>query len=41
MRRGLSRESRGKVLGEATWNFRMFEERYQDGWRFAIMTIEG
>jgi NhaP-type Na+/H+ or K+/H+ antiporter len=40
MRRGLSRESRGKVLGEATWNFRVFEERYQEGWRFAIMTVK-
>jgi Sodium/hydrogen exchanger family/TrkA-N domain len=40
MRRGLSRESRGKVLGEPSWNFRLFEERYQDGWRFAVMTLE-
>jgi hypothetical protein len=39
IRRGLSRESRGKVLGEASWNFRMFEERYQNGWRFGVVAI--
>jgi NhaP-type Na+/H+ or K+/H+ antiporter len=40
LRRGLSRESRGKVLGDASWNYAMFEERYQHGWRFSIKVIE-
>ena len=40
MRRGLSRDSRGKVLGEASWNFSMFEERYKHGWRFSVRLVE-
>jgi NhaP-type Na+/H+ or K+/H+ antiporter len=43
LRRGLSRDSRGKVLGEASWSFTMFEENYRRGWRFSIgdVTDEG
>lgn len=32
--RGLSRDSRGKVLGEPTWNFTLFDTLYERGWRF-------
>ncbi|MBV1834055.1 cation:proton antiporter [Novacetimonas pomaceti] len=32
--RGVSRESRGKVLGEPTWNFSMIDSLFDRGWRF-------
>ena len=35
-RRGLSRESRGKVLGEASWDVSLFEELYGQGFRFRL-----
>ncbi|MBV1831255.1 sodium:proton antiporter [Komagataeibacter sp. AV436] len=31
---GLSRDSRGKVLGEPAWNFSLIDSRYAQGWRF-------
>jgi NhaP-type Na+/H+ or K+/H+ antiporter len=40
LRRGLSRDSRGKVLGDASWNYAMFEEHYRRGWRFFVRAIE-
>ena len=35
-RRGMSRESRGKVLGEASWDVSLFEELYAQGFRFRL-----
>lgn len=35
---GLSRDARGKVLGEPAWNYTLFETLYEQGWRF--MAIE-
>ncbi|MBV1837596.1 sodium:proton antiporter [Acetobacter estunensis] len=32
--RGLSRDARGKVLGEPAWNFTLLDTLWQDGWRF-------
>ncbi|MCE2563985.1 sodium:proton antiporter [Komagataeibacter sp. FNDCF1] len=32
---GLSRDSRGKVLGEPGWNFSLIDSLYAQGWRFA------
>ena len=34
---GLSRDIRGKMLGEAGWEFGLFERRYEAGWRFAAI----
>ena len=39
-RRGLSRESRGKVLGEASWDVSLFEELYTQGFRFRLTEAE-
>ncbi len=39
LRRGLSRESRGKVLGEPSWSHAMFETRFERGWRFEVTEI--
>ncbi|MBL7238822.1 sodium:proton antiporter [Komagataeibacter rhaeticus] len=36
---GLSRDSRGKVLGEPGWNFSMIDSLYAQGWRFASHTM--
>ncbi|GAA4482897.1 cation:proton antiporter [Gluconacetobacter asukensis] len=35
--RGLSRDSRGRVLGEPAWNFTLFETLFERGWRFRAM----
>ncbi|GBR47509.1 cation:proton antiporter [Neokomagataea thailandica] len=32
---GLSRDARGKVLGEPAWNFMLFESLFGQGWRFS------
>lgn len=37
---GLSRDSRGKVLGEPGWNFSLIDSRYAKGWRFSSHVIE-
>jgi NhaP-type Na+/H+ or K+/H+ antiporter len=34
--RGLSREARGKVMGNAAWDHAMFEESFARGWRFRV-----
>ncbi len=39
-RRGMSRESRGKVLGEASWDVSLFEELYTQGFRFRLTEAE-
>ncbi len=39
-RRGMSRESRGKVLGEASWDVSLFEELYAQGFRFRLTEAE-
>ncbi len=39
-RRGMSRESRGKVLGEESWDVSLFAELYADGFRFRMTTGE-
>jgi len=31
---GLSRDSRGKVLGEPAWNYTLFDTLFEQGWRF-------
>ncbi|QDH26000.1 sodium:proton antiporter [Neokomagataea tanensis] len=35
---GLSRDARGKVLGEPAWNFTLFESLFDQGWRFTAQT---
>ncbi|MBS1063364.1 cation:proton antiporter [Gluconobacter wancherniae] len=35
---GLSRDARGKVLGEPAWNYTLFETLFDRGWRF-IATV--
>lgn len=35
---GLSRDARGKVLGEPAWNFTLFEALFAQGWRFSTQT---
>lgn len=37
--RGLSREARGKVLGEPSWNFTLLETLVKEGWRFLNLTV--
>ncbi|MFT9187598.1 MAG: sodium:proton antiporter, partial [Acetobacter orientalis] len=37
--RGLSREARGKVLGEPSWNFTLLETLVKEGWRFINLTV--
>ncbi|POF64164.1 sodium:proton antiporter [Novacetimonas maltaceti] len=37
--RGVSRESRGKVLGEPSWNFSMIDSLFDRGWRFHCHVI--
>ncbi|CAP55756.1 cation:proton antiporter [Gluconacetobacter diazotrophicus] len=32
--RGLSRDSRGRVLGDPAWNFTLFDTLFERGWRF-------
>lgn len=36
---GLSRDARGKVLGLPSWNYALFEGRYQSGWRFVSVQV--
>ncbi len=38
--RGLSREARGKVLGQKSWDFPLFEELYAEGFRFRLTSGE-
>lgn len=38
--RGLSRDARGKVLGEPSWSFSFFDTLYHRGWRFVAKTLE-
>ncbi|QNT78691.1 cation:proton antiporter [Entomobacter blattae] len=35
--RGLSRDARGKLLGEPSWNFTSIEALYGQGWRFEAL----
>ncbi|GAN85629.1 sodium:proton antiporter [Komagataeibacter intermedius] len=37
---GLSRDSRGKVLGEPGWNFSYIDSLYAKGWRFGSHVME-
>ncbi|MGV4878157.1 cation:proton antiporter [Acetobacter indonesiensis] len=37
--RGLSREARGKVLGEPSWNFTLLETLVREGWRFIALNV--
>ncbi|NHN87360.1 cation:proton antiporter [Acetobacter conturbans] len=37
--RGLSRDARGKLLGEPEWNFTLLDTLYQDGWRFMAFPV--
>ncbi|MDF7674567.1 sodium:proton antiporter [Acetobacteraceae bacterium ESL0709] len=37
--RGLSRDARGKILGEPSWSFSFFETLYYRGWRFVAKTV--
>lgn len=37
--RGLSRDARGKILGEPEWNFSAIESLYGKGWRFEAVEI--
>lgn len=37
--RGLSRDARGKLLGEPAWNFTLLDTLYQDGWRFTASPV--
>lgn len=32
---GLSRDARGKVLGEPAWNYTLFDTLFDQGWRFS------
>ncbi|GBR71721.1 cation:proton antiporter [Gluconobacter kanchanaburiensis] len=34
---GLSRDARGKVLGEPAWNYTLFDTLFEQGWRFEAM----
>lgn len=34
---GLSRDARGKVLGEPAWNYTLFDTLFDQGWRFVAM----
>jgi NhaP-type Na+/H+ or K+/H+ antiporter len=34
--RGFARDARGKVLGNAAWDYAMFEEFFAKGWRFRV-----
>ncbi|QDH17810.1 cation:proton antiporter [Swingsia samuiensis] len=36
---GLSRDARGKVLGEPAWNYTLFENLYAQGWRFLSRVV--
>lgn len=39
--RGLSRDARGKVLGQEDWDFAMLDRLYRDGWRFqAVQALD-
>ncbi|MCT6856273.1 MAG: cation:proton antiporter, partial [Bombella apis] len=37
--RGLSRDARGKVLGEPGWNYTFFDTLFSRGWRFKSYTV--
>ncbi|GBQ69177.1 Na+/H+ antiporter [Ameyamaea chiangmaiensis NBRC 103196] len=37
--RGLSRDARGKVLGDPAWNFGLIERLFGQGWRFVALTV--
>ncbi|MCX5617535.1 sodium:proton antiporter [Bombella sp. TMW 2.2543] len=37
--RGLSRDARGKVLGEPGWNYTFFDTLFSRGWRFFSSTV--
>lgn len=34
---GLSRDARGKVLGEPAWNYTLFDTLFEQGWRFVAV----
>lgn len=34
---GLSRDARGKVLGEPAWNYTLFDTLFEQGWRFVAI----
>ncbi|MCH4022882.1 MAG: cation:proton antiporter [Acetobacter sp.] len=36
---GLSREARGKVLGQPAWNYTLLETLHQQGWRFSKVEV--
>ncbi|GBQ07726.1 cation:proton antiporter [Saccharibacter floricola] len=38
--RGLSRDARGKVLGEPSWNYSFFDTLFSRGWRFVSRRVE-
>ena len=37
--RGLSRDARGKLLGEAAWTVEFLEDLHEQGWRFRVTTM--
>ena len=37
--RGLSRDARGKLLGEAAWTVEFLEALHEQGWRFRVTTM--
>ncbi|GBR11627.1 cation:proton antiporter [Acetobacter oeni] len=37
--RGLSRDARGKVLGQPEWNFTLLDTLFADGWRFQALNV--
>jgi hypothetical protein len=37
LRRGVSRDSRGKGFGPALWDYAMFDDRAAQGWRFRVV----
>lgn len=37
--RGLSRDARGKVLGQPEWNFTLLDTLFGDGWRFEALDV--
>lgn len=37
--RGLSRDARGKVLGEPGWNYTFFDTLFSRGWRFVSQSV--
>jgi hypothetical protein len=37
-RRGVSREWRGKILGDPAWDYQTFEAKFEQGWRFRSVT---